>query len=327
MDVKELRYFRAIVQCGTMCKAAAHLRIAQPALTRQIQKLEHDLGVQLLRRSTRGVTPTPAGISLLNRVTRLEAEMDDIRREVSEFSEGAKGMLHIALQYPLSTILVPQLMVESTKVFPEVRLHIVENVSRNITDGLLGEQLDIAIVDSPSHEHADLTVIPLWVEDMYLLGPANARKSDLFRKSAASIEEIAQLPIIMPTPNHALRRLVDTAFTRHKMRFQPAMEIDGMLTICSLVENGMGYTLIPRGAFYELEGAGRVASMKIKPAIRRTVSIVTRTALLQDRKTAGIIEIIKQLAPGIAAMPIFGPAKIHQDIRDGHPVPLRLVGT
>ena len=322
MDVKELRYFRAIVESETMCKAAARLRIAQPALTRQVQKLEHDLGVQLLLRSTRGVTPTPAGLALLNRVTRLEAELEDIRREVSDFANSTRGVLHIALQYPLSTILVADLLSEAKRQFPDVSIHIVENVSRNITDGLLSEQLDIAIVDVPSHDHADLTIFPLWIEDMRLLGPASAEQTELFRKSEVTLEDLARLPLIMPTQNHALRRLTDTAFARQKMRFQPFMEIDGMATICELVKRGRGYTLIPRGGYYEMEQAGQVVSRKIRPSIRRTVSIVTRTALLADRKTAGVIDIIKALAPGIAALPTFGPATIFHDLGDA-PAPRR----
>ncbi|AUW58173.1 hypothetical protein C1T17_08700 [Sphingobium sp. SCG-1] len=317
MDLKELRYFRAIVHCGTMCKAAAHLRIAQPALTRQVQKLEHDLGVQLLRRTTRGVTPTPAGLSLMKRTTHLENELDDIRREVSGFAERVTGSLHFAMQYPLTTLMVPDLIVDFKQAYPDVSLHVIENVSRSITDGLLSEQLDLAVVDSPSHDHADLTIIPLWIERLRLVGPASAAKSLLFRKPAATIKDIAALPMIMPTQHHALRRLAEAAFAREKMQFHPALEIDGASTICETVRRGLGYTLMPQAGFHALEQEGGLVAMDVKPEIRRVVSIVTRTVLLQDTKTAALIAKIRDMAPAVAAMPILGPATLYQSGDDG----------
>jgi DNA-binding transcriptional LysR family regulator len=83
VDLKDLKYFRAIAECGTFSKAAAHLRVAQPALSRKIQKLENDLGVQLLQRTARGVTATEAGRVLLGRTQELEQALEDIRREVT----------------------------------------------------------------------------------------------------------------------------------------------------------------------------------------------------------------------------------------------------
>jgi DNA-binding transcriptional LysR family regulator len=77
VDLKGLRYFRAIAERGTFSKAAAHLRVAQPALSRQIQKLEHDLGVQLLQRTARGVMPTEAGRLLLDRTRQLEQGLEE----------------------------------------------------------------------------------------------------------------------------------------------------------------------------------------------------------------------------------------------------------
>lgn len=322
MDLKELRYFSAIVQCGTMCKAAAHLRIAQPALTRQIQKLEHDLGVQLLRRTTRGVTPTPAGLSLLKRTMNLETELQDIRREVSGYAERVTGSIHIAMQYPLSTLMAGDLIVDFRDNYPDVSLHIIENVSRSITDGLLSEHLDLAVVDTPSHDHADLTTIPLWIEQLKLVGPASAANSLLFRKPAVSVKDIAALPMIMPTHNHALRRLTEAAFARHKLQFQPSLEVDGVATICELVRRGLGYTIVPQVGFHALEQAGELISTDIKPEIRRVVSIVTRTSLLLDAKTAALIAKIKAMAPAIAALPVMGPAKLYQS--DGSTVPAQV---
>ena len=96
MDLRELRYFRAIAECGTFSRAAAQLNVAQPALSRQVKKLEHELGVELLRRTSRGVVPTEAGQALLQRTTMLEQEVDAARRYVSSMADKVTGALSVA---------------------------------------------------------------------------------------------------------------------------------------------------------------------------------------------------------------------------------------
>ena len=315
MDLKELRYLRVIVESGTLCKAAAHLRIAQPALTRQVQKLEHDLGVQLLHRSTRGVTATPAGAVLIERTARLEHEIDDIRREVSNFAERVTGNLNVAIQYPLSILMSPDLLARYRNALPDVKVHVVENVSRSITDWLLSGQLDVAVVDSPSHEHADLAILPLWIETLHLVGPPGSRFLQPFANGQATIKDIAALPLIMPSRNHALRRLTEMAFGRAKMQFRPAQEIDGAATICELVRRGMGYTLMPPCGYYALEEAGELISVDVQPSIRRVVSIVTRAELLKDMKAATFIDMVKEAAPALAGSKQLGPARLYQEAR------------
>ncbi|ENY80196.1 LysR family transcriptional regulator [Sphingopyxis sp. MC1] len=312
MDLKEIRYFKAIAHHGTMGKAAAHLRIAQPALTRQVQKLEHELGVQLLRRSPRGVALTPAGEVLVRRTDTLEAELDDIRREIATFSDHVTGSLHVAAQYPLAQIMMPELLREYNALYPDVSLHIVENVSRHITDQLLDGMLDIAIVDAPSHEHADVTIIPLWIEPLFLVGNAAAAKLPLFQKGFASIDDLAEIDLIMPSKNHALRHLTDAAFTRAKHQFHPAMEVDGAITIIELVEQGFGYTLLPTCGFYGKMLKGTLATLPVRPEMRRVISLVVRTVLLEDRKAEGFVRRVTEMAPKIAAMPRLG-AVLHGD--------------
>ena len=79
MDLQALMYFRTVVEMGTISKASAYLRIAQPALSRHIQRLEHSLGVELLQRSAKGVTPTAAGRQLLEKTADFEATSDTSR--------------------------------------------------------------------------------------------------------------------------------------------------------------------------------------------------------------------------------------------------------
>lgn len=300
MDLKELHYFRAIAEAGTFAKAAANLRVAQPALSRQMRKLEHSLGVELLVRSSRGVTPTPAGLALLKRTVELEEQMEDARREVSAFSDQVVGSLRIAAPYPVSTIMLPELLRSYRERFPNVALHAIDGFSGNITDGLLQGRLDVAIASPTSHLHVDLTVFPLWTSELRLVAPASAASLPLFASDVVSLADLASLPLIMPSSANAIRRIVDNAFTRQQMRFTPTIESDGQLLTFAMVQAGLGYTLFPQATFAVLEDAGELISRSVKPKILRTIAIITRTKLLNERPVTHFVEMAKAAALALA---------------------------
>ena len=315
MELKELRYFRAIAELGTFAKAAAHLRVAQPALSRQIQKLEHDLGVELLLRTSRGVTPTQAGQTLLERTLHLEHEMKEMRREVSGFAKVVTGALRVAVQQPHSILMIPEIVRSYRRQHPEVSLHIIDSYSGDITDGLLSERIDLAIVERPSHEHVDLAITPLWIDNLRLVGPLAAKSSAAFQRGFVSITEVAGLPMIMPCQHHSLRRLVDAAFVRQHLRFEPIFEADGSSMILEMVKAGLGYALMPSCVLQPLVLNGEIAATEVRPAIRRTTSIVTRTSLITDRAVLPFVELVKAAAPELARSERYGPAALyHADV-------------
>jgi LysR family nitrogen assimilation transcriptional regulator len=293
MDLKELHYFRAIAEAGTFAKAAAELRVAQPALSRQMRKLEHNLGVELLNRSSRGVTPTPAGLALLRRTVELEEQMEDARREVCAFSNQVVGSLRIAAPYPISTIMLPELLTRYRERFPSVALHAIEGFSGNITDSLLQGGLDVAIASPTSHLHVDLTVFPLFTSELRLVAPASAASLPLFANEVIALSDLSSLPMIMPSSANAIRRIVENAFTRHQMKFVPTIESDGQLLTFAMVQAGLGYTLFPHATFAPLEDAGELISRSVQPKILRTIAIITRTKLLNERPVAHFVEMAK----------------------------------
>lgn len=311
MDLKELRYFRTIAQCGTFSKAGALLRVAQPALSRQIQKLEHDLGVELLRRTSRGVTPPEAGHALLQRTLRWEHDLEETRREVLRYGAQATGSLRVAVQSTLSLILVPELVKAYRTSFPDVTLDLTEGFSGDLIDDLLEKRMDVAIVDVPSHPHAELNCTPLWVEGLQLVCPPNGSAVARFGADPVSIAQLAELPIILPCQRHGIRRLIDAAFERHHIRFQPVMEANGAFMIFGLVKAGLGYTLMPACGVYPWIVSGELRALDVRPTIRRTVGIVTRTELLEERRVAAFRTLVKAIVPRVAGSKRFDLAALY----------------
>lgn len=311
MDLKELRYFRAIVEFGTISKAAAHLRVAQPALSRQMHKLEHDLGTELLRRSSRGVEPTPAGEALLRRTIFIENEMEDTRREVSAFAKSEAGSLKIAVTWPMSISMAPAIAEDFSRRYPNVHLHILDGYSGNIADSLLERQLDAAVSIPPSHGHADISCIPLWTTELRLVCPAGAATGE-----AATLDEIEALPMIAPSAGSGLRHVIDRAFARHHKRFQPAIEADGPQLNFALVERGLGFTLFPHDSFVEMESAGRLTSRPVTPAIRLTIAVLTRASLVEDRPVDHFIALAKEIAVDVVRASPFSSTSLYPEIAE-----------
>ncbi len=304
MDFRALLCFRAVAELGTISKASSHLRIAQPALTRQLQKLEHSLGVELLHRTHKGVRPTAAGQLLLDRTAHLENDLASVRRDVTNLSRQVAGALHLAVQAPLSTLLIPDLVSKFMARHPGVALHVVDGYSADVTDGLLGERLDVAIVDEPSHANG-LTIMPLWVETLQLIGPPAPRSGAGSRK-AVSLAEIGLLPLVLPTQRYTLRRLVDAAFAGEHLRARPVVEADGPAMILAMVKAGLGYTLMPTCGCQADIAADGLHVRETTPAIQRPMSIVTRSALLDEVKVATLVRLARTEAVRLAGGGTFG---------------------
>ena len=295
MDIREIRYFRAIAEHGNFSKAAAHLRVAQPALSRTIQKLEHDLKVRLFARTSKGVTLTSAGSVLLEQTARIEKELEQIRRSMAEFADGVTGRVRVGMQAPLSIILAPKLAHAYRERHPEVKIEFVEAGSGDITERLLEEQLDIAIVDPPRHEHADLLAVPLWSEQLFLVGRPAGVEGFPFPEGPISIDVLQNLPMVMSSDRHAIRRLIDAAFTREHRKFRPVIEADGPLTLISMIREGLGYSILPSVALHAGGSADIFRTEPIAPPILRTVAIMQRRVSHTEKAVVSLVGLIKEM--------------------------------
>lgn len=313
MDLKELRYFRAIAEFENFSKAAVALRVAQPALSRQMRKLEHSLGVELLRRTSRGVTPTPAGEALLRRTIMLESDLEETRREVSAYSDNVVGTLRIAVAYPLGLLMVPDLVRAYRERYPGVGLNIVDGYSGDIVDGLLEKRIDIAIVTPPRHGHAEMTMLPLWTSPLKLIGPARAAHEPPFDADVVPLSEVAKLPLIVPSQSSMLRQVIDATFARRQLRVEPYIEADGPLLIFEMVKAGLGYSLFAYASFAPYEQAGDLVSRDTSPVIRRTMAILTRTSLLNERAVRHFTDMTKVAAAKLLTTDRFLSSKAYAD--------------
>jgi len=146
MELRQVRYVVAIARHGSFTAAAAELRIAQPALSRQIQQIEREIGVLLFDRSRRQISPTPAGLAFVARADTLLSDVLALREEMQEFAGLLRGRVVIGALQSLAELRLPGMLAAFHQRYPGITVALREGNSGPLIDSLLAGQLDLALV-------------------------------------------------------------------------------------------------------------------------------------------------------------------------------------
>ena len=174
VDLRQLRYFVAIVQSGSISRASLQLNIAQPALSLHIRNMEADLGVPLLFRTPQGVQPTEAGLILLRNAKTILAQFEQTEREIRGSSTEPTGEVRLGLPGTISQILGAPLVIAARERYPKITLRIAEAMSGYVLEWLRLGRVDLGLLFQ-TVEDRDLRSIALATETLVLFGPARAQ--------------------------------------------------------------------------------------------------------------------------------------------------------
>src|SRR5260370_6353034 len=152
MELRHLRYFLAVAEALSFTKAAAQLRVAQPALSRKVQDLEDEIGVDLLRRSSRGVTLTAEGKVFLEEVRDLLKRADESVEKVRALARGEYGELRVGYAPSPTVEILPPALAAFQKAIPGVKLLLHDLSSDELISGLRNATLELAIMVEPFGE-------------------------------------------------------------------------------------------------------------------------------------------------------------------------------
>lgn len=168
MDIHQIRCFKQVAELRSFTAAAKQLHITQPALSRQVQNLEDELGTQLLLRTTRAVQPTSAGKVMMEMGGNLLDYMEAIRKAVASAANDPTGEVVVGLPPSLCGTLAPCLIDECRRSLPQVRIRIIEGLSMFIEEWLALGRIDLAILTQ--RPGMKMSQTPLCDEDLVLVG-------------------------------------------------------------------------------------------------------------------------------------------------------------
>jgi LysR family nitrogen assimilation transcriptional regulator len=270
INLRQLSYFIKVVEAGNMTAAAEQLKVAQPALGVQIRQLETELGVDLLVRHSRGVTPTAAGRLLQDRALRILADVEAARREVSAIVGERDD--HVVLGVPPSMMLLlgPNLMIDARAELPGVHLSLVEERSVVLLDALERGQINIAFGWNVS-EKPDIDRVALLEEDLLLVtAPGEAGG-----EGPVSLAEALTHDLAIAGDRGVIRNLVQSEARRLSLPLRLAYEVHSVSAMKALIGRGGAATIMPFSLAPRELTSGEFVGRRIdRPRITRTLYAV-----------------------------------------------------
>ncbi len=243
MELRHLRYFLAVAEALNFTKAAAQLRIAQPALSRRVQDLEDEIGVDLLKRGPRGVILTAEGKLFLEKTRQLLKLADESVEQVRALARGQFGELHIGYSPSPTVEILPPALAAFQKAFPQVNVLLHDASQRELAEGLQNGTLELAVMVPPAGDQT--AAIQFEVLRTYPLCVAMTAVHPFARMKSIPLERLAAEPLV------ALRRkdypeadrYLDRLFAPIRAKPRIAVECDSASSLITEVEAGRGIAL------------------------------------------------------------------------------------
>ncbi|MCP1167814.1 LysR family transcriptional regulator [Limimaricola litoreus] len=291
MDLKQLRNFVHVVEFGGITAAADHLRLAQPALSRQVRALEEELSVALLRRHGRGVMPTEEGLRLARRAKAILEDIEDMAGDISGASAPLSGTVTLGLPPTVSEILATHMIERTMACYPQVKLRIVSGFSGHVQDWLLRGKIDLGVAYEGQKSPLVRTQ-PMIIEQLFLIQTAQAAHGQDGVPIPFS-EALAQ-PLILPNPEHGLRGRIEAISRDEQIDLDVVLEIDILPTMLAFVERGLGSTILPLVSVINQVRDGRlIARPIVRRAIDRTLVLMSPLNRPGSRLTTSFAEFLK----------------------------------
>lgn len=308
MDYRDILAFMGVARTGSFSAAAEHLHLAQSALSRRVLRLEQTLNVSLLERHTRGARPTSAGERLMARFGRIERELRDMEAELRAMGGGMPPELHIAMPRGAVRFFSAAMITRFHELHPGVRLHISERESAQNLESVLCGDADLALVYG-AQPHDDLVLMPLLSERILVVGSPGTGDAP----SSFNIEELAQLPLILPGNPHGYRRVVERLLAERGLSPTVVLEVNGFATSLNMVQQGLGYAISTHAPVEDRIAAGLLSASTIAGADWEVdLFLIHRRDAVLSPPLLALIAVLREMSAAVeptancrpAAMPI-----------------------
>lgn len=280
MDIRVLKYFLAVVREENITKAAEILHVTQPTLSRQLSKLEENLGVQLFLRGKKGITLTEEGLLLRRRAEEIVELADKAERELMEHEELIDGEVSIGSGELASVKLLPQLFRTFKERYPRVLFDIytgnADQIKQRIDNGLVDFGILLEPVSIDKYDFIRFNIKERWV---ILIRP----DSTLAQKEFITVDDLENVPLILPK---RLRYEIENWFRGHMDKMNVVATSTMPTNASILVEQGFGNAIIVEGSVPFID--------KSRICIRPLLPERTSTSVLAWKKNQPFTPAVKR---------------------------------
>jgi LysR family hydrogen peroxide-inducible transcriptional activator len=242
MDLRQLAAIAAVAEAGSFSAAARRLHTVQSNVSTHVARLERELGAVLVDRTTGAMTAE--GEVVVDRARRIQHEIESLRADVASMSHEVSGTVRLGCIGTVSRWLVPRLLDRMDESHPNVHVVIVDATTTSLVPQLIGESLDLAVVNVPLSQPA-LATEPLFDEDRIVLAPND---HPLAAHDRVQLADLADHELLLEPRGTAFRDELDDEAARIGVEMRVRAEIDGIRLLTSLAFEGFGPAMVPATA-------------------------------------------------------------------------------
>lgn len=288
IDFLGLHAFVAIAERGSFQKAAAHLNLSQTALSHRIRKIEDDLGVRLLARTTREVSLTSAGLQLLPRVKSMIDDLGASLEDLRGLARVRQERLSIACLPTIAAGFMPRVLPLFRQAHPETLLRIHDNAATEIAELVQNGTVEFAVTLVSAHRW-DFEIQTLARDPFVLLCHKKAWPAE---RTVASWSDVADQPLVRISTQTGNRMMIDDALGSRRENVNWRYEVQHIGTAIGMVRSGVAMAVVPRLSLDSTDiSALRVIELR-NPSVNRQIGIVSKRATPLSQPAADLRRLI-----------------------------------
>jgi len=253
-------YFAEVARRGSIRQAAERLNISASSISRQIGKLEHDLGVPLLARHAQGVKLTPAGAILADFVHSRHREFDRLRARIDELKHVERG--HVALHTVEGMLggFLPRAIGDFSREHPGLTYEVVIAGADDVMRAVAGDRCDLGIAYEPK-PRADVQIVARMAQPVLAVVTPD---HPLAEREALSIRDLVGVPVGLPDPSFGIRHIVDLAMENSGVELKVRLETNSIDMVRQFALFSMGVGFLPAFAFQRETAAGSLVGISLE---------------------------------------------------------------
>lgn len=288
VDFKRLEYFLSVAEHGSFSRAASVIGVAQPALGRQVQRLEESCGARLFYRHGRGVALTPEGEAFRLRIQPLMRELGAAMNGLADPAREVSGQVRIGMTPTILSLIGLPLIQHLQERHPALRLNFLSGYSGYVHEWLIDGRLDIAILhDARRSRHIGVDFLA--EAQLFLISAARHRQA----LGPVNLETLAQLPLALPSAAHGLRRTLDSAAARARVSLDVRFELDALELMKAVALTGEAHTVLALPAVErELRDGTLTATPLGEPQLSTRLMVATSVARPLTRAARCVVEAL-----------------------------------
>jgi len=293
MDLRQLAALVAIAEHGGFSAAARALHTVQSNISSHVARLERELGVVLVDRTTGRLTAE--GEVVVGRAVRVQAELDALAADVASVGREVSGSARLGIIGTTARWLTSHLLSAVTERYPAVRLVVVDATTTSLLPQLDASRLDLAVVALPVHD-TDVETEALFQEELIAVTPPG---HPLAGRERVHLAELAEHEVLLEPPGTAFRDDLEVQAAALGVQLRTKAEVDGMRLLASLAVEGFGAAVLPASAV-PVRYPGNFHRVAIDGVVGRSVGLARRRRGLLSAPARAVREVVFDVVADLA---------------------------